>query len=231
MELVKRVWKDPVGSKLIADGILWAVANLFAYFASVKLSHWVNLAFAAVALVLVGFAGIAALVRKRSLASSDTLQVTGSGQAYQIDIHTEEDRPYHELTSETGHVLSTVRVGIRNAGEKTLSNCRVYVERISPLADPPMQNAILLESAVFNLRVDDPEHLVEIAAHWDHMNQFRFSAPVAGGFYEALQYMDDDPKRTFVIRVAARECERSALFEISVNESKRLHLTFLNYLN
>lgn len=230
MEFVTRVWKDSVWSKVIAAGILWELSKLHDHFAVVQLPQWLDRTFSVVELALVAFAGLTFLVRKRSPTSNDTLPTSHGIQRYQIEIHTEEGRPYHDLVLESGHLLSTVRVGIKNVGEKTLSNCRVYVEKVTPPANALVQSAILLENAVFNLRCDDPEELVDVANHWDHFNEFRFSAPGGTGFYESMQYMDGKIKRTFVVRVAARECERSALFEIWADDSKRLHLKFLNYL-
>ncbi|WP_394144567.1 hypothetical protein [Burkholderia multivorans] len=43
--------------------------------------------------------------------------------------------------------------------------------------------------------------------------------------------MDDTTRRTFALRVTATECERSALFEIWADDSKKLHLKFVNYNN
>jgi len=39
---------------------------------------------------------------------------------------------------------------------------------------------ILLDGGGFTLRHDDPEKLIDIAAHWDHVDNFRFNSPVAG---------------------------------------------------
>ncbi|SFC69760.1 hypothetical protein SAMN04515619_111131 [Collimonas sp. OK412] len=70
-----------------------------------------------------------------------------------------------------------------------------------------------------------------IAAHWDNHDKFRFSTPLGGGFFDSTQWMDDNTRRTFAIRVTAMECERSALFEILADESRKLHLKFFNYIN
>ncbi|WP_175874060.1 hypothetical protein [Burkholderia sp. BCC0397] len=244
MGFVARAWKDPVWSKVIATVItaggaafvVW-IGPRFSYilrlvhdwaFIPVQLSRGAVVAWAAITLALAA-AGATLVFRKRQGKPPVAARIDDVAPPHQIEIHTEEAQPYHELTQESGHLLSTVRVGIKNTGTKTLSNCRVYVEKVSPPASPLDSGSILLENAVFNLRTDDPEHLVDVAAHWDHMNQYRFSAPGATGFYEAMQYMDDDRKRTFVIRVTARECERSAIFEIHVDKSRRLHLKFVAY--
>ncbi|WP_336817163.1 hypothetical protein [Burkholderia gladioli] len=230
MEIVVKIWKDPVWSKVIAVGIVWLISKAIDHIAAVQLPEWWDQAFAVVSVAL----GILGAYMSGSRPSTPEAAPASKENArpYQIEIHTEEGRPYHEVTSESNHVLSTVRVGVRNAGEKTLSNCRVYVEKVSPPVNELMtQSPILLENAVFNLRVDDPEQLVEVAAHWDHLGQFRFSAPGGTGFFESMGYMSDGVKRTFAIRVTARECERSALFEIEADSARRLHLKFLNYLN
>ncbi|MFM0382745.1 hypothetical protein [Paraburkholderia dipogonis] len=226
MENVTRVWKDPVRSKVISTGIIWAIVWLDQHFTSVQLPRWLIWASAAVALALVVFAGITHLLRKRASDSINTSPANHGDQPCRIEIYTEGGRPFQESTIESGHVLSTVRVGIKNFGGKTLSNYRVYVEKVSPPDELIPQVSVLLGANVFTLRPDDPEQLVEVAAHWDHMVQFRFSTPAATGFYEALQYLDGQTKRTFVNRVSARECERSALFEIWADDSKKLHLRF-----
>ncbi|WP_063889130.1 hypothetical protein [Burkholderia ubonensis] len=248
MEFVARAWKDPVWSKVIATvittvgaaiigGVVWIGQNFslgLAYawaLAPVQLPRGLMAAWVAITLALAASTMATLVFRKRSSGVADAALTNQGEHDYQIELHTEESQPYHELTHESGHLLSTVRVGIKNAGAKTLSNCRVYVEKVSPPASLLDQGALLLENAVFNLRTDDPERLVDVAAHWEHMNQFRFSAPMAASFFEAMQCMDDGTKRTFMLRVTARECERSAMFEIWADESRRLHLKFLNYVN
>lgn len=230
MELAKRAWRDPVWSKVISAAIIWAIVKFYEFFSSTPLPQWLTWACAGVALALVVVAGITYLRRQLASGASNTAPVSYRDQ-YRIEIHTESGRPYQDSAVESGHVLSTVRVGIKNFGEKTISNCRVYVEKVTPSDELLPQTSMLLGAGIFHLRSDDPEHLVEVAAHWDHMVQFRFSTPAAAGFFEAMQYMDGHTKRTFVIRVSARECERSALFEIWADDSRKLHLKLLNYLN
>lgn len=88
---------------------------------------------------------------------------------------------------------------------------------------------MLLDGTGFQLRHDDPEKLVEIASHRGN-NKFRFSTPIASGFFDTSQWLDDNTRRTFSIRVNATECKRLARFEIWPDESKRLQLKFLNYI-
>jgi hypothetical protein len=128
-------------------------------------------------------------------------------------------------------VLSTVRIGIKNAGGKTLSNCKVYIEKISPPTNSPGGTTLLLEGTGFQLRHDDPEKIIDVAAHWDNNDKFRFSTPIGGGFFDSTQMMDGKTRRTFAIRVTAMECERSALFEILADESRKLNLKLLNDIN
>ncbi|CAE6837201.1 DUF4062 domain-containing protein [Paraburkholderia aspalathi] len=148
-----------------------------------------------------------------------------------IEINTGPTTPYCVTDVRSGHVQSTVRIGIKNTGGKTLSNCKVYIENISPPTNSPGGTTMLLDGTGFQLRHDDPEKHVEIAAHGDNHDKFRFSTPIGGGFFDTAQWMDDNTRRTFAIRVVATECERSALFEIWADESRKLHLKLLNYVD
>jgi hypothetical protein len=148
-----------------------------------------------------------------------------------IEIVTGRTTPYLTTDVHANHVNSTVRLGIKNVGGRTLSNCKVYIENISPPTNSPGGTSLLLDGTGFQLRHDDPQKLVEVAAHWDNHDKFRFSTPIGGGFFDTTQWMDDNTRRTFAIRVVATECERSALFEIWADESRKLHLDFLNYIN
>lgn len=196
----------------------------------IQLLSWEVWLWAAITVFLVVFIA-ATLLRRRSSGDAAVATSPAAALAPKIEIVTGPATPYQVTEVQGGRVLSTVRVGIRNAGGKTLSNCKVYVEKLSPPANLPGGDTQLLEMSAFHLRHDDPEKLMDIAAHWDHVSQFRFSTPISGGFFETANYMEDGVKRTFAVRVSATECERSALFEIWTDESRRLHLKFLNYIN
>lgn len=149
-----------------------------------------------------------------------------------IEVSTAPNAPYHITELQQGHVLSTVRIGVRNAGGKTLSNCKVYVEQINPAPDIPGADRKLLGHGPFRLRYDDPEELVDIAAHWDHIDKFRFSTPLPTGAFPGDPFdLKDVGERTFVVKVVATECERSAQFLVRTDEAKRLHLSFLRYID
>ncbi|CAJ7430962.1 Uncharacterised protein [Burkholderia pseudomallei] len=170
-------------------------------------------------------------VRASSVPAVDRANDGQAVLAPKIEIITEPSAPYQvdEILSE--HVRSTVKIGIRNAGGNTLSNCKVYIEDISPPTNSPGGPTLLLDGSGFQLRYDDPEKLVDVAAHWDNHDKFRFSTPIGGGFFDTTQLMDERTRRTFSIRVAATQCNRSARFEIWADESKKLHLAFLNYID
>ncbi len=51
-----------------------------------------------------------------------------------------------------------------------------------------------------------------------------------GTFGDPFDLKDVGP-RTFVVRAKATECERSAKFELLTDEARRLHLTFLGYID
>jgi hypothetical protein len=146
-----------------------------------------------------------------------------------IEIHTEPAGPYQTTAPQAGRVISRVKIGIKNSGGMTASNCKVFVEKVSPPTNAHPDTALELVGSGFRIRHDDTEQIVEIATHWDHVDTFRFSTPHAGGFAEAHQYLDDRPKRSFIIRVQALECQRSAMFNLWTDDSRRLHLEFVSY--
>jgi len=49
-----------------------------------------------------------------------------------IEIGFRSGAPYEISEIIQGRIKSEVRVGIRNSGDSTLSNCRVYIESVSP---------------------------------------------------------------------------------------------------
>lgn len=195
----------------------------------VQLPQWQLWLWGAVTVFLIVF-GVSSVLRRRT--ANGAVAVSSSAALDpKIEIHTEDRPPYQITDVKGGHVESTVKVGITNAGGKTLSNCKVFIERIAPPTSLPGGESQLLDGSGFHLRHDDPEKLLDIASHWDHIDKFKFSTPMPGGFFNNAVYMEDGVKRTFAVRVVATECERSALFEIETDAAKRLHLKFLNYIN
>lgn len=147
-----------------------------------------------------------------------------------IEIVTGSTPPYNVEEDQHGHRLNTVRIGIRNAGGKTLSNCKVYVEHVTPPSDSGTDRR-LLQGSGFRLRHDDSEELVDIASQWDHMDKFKFSTPVSGGAFVQPYDMKGNGTYTFTVRVNATECERLAKFELEADELKTLSLKFLGYVD
>jgi nucleoside 2-deoxyribosyltransferase len=145
-----------------------------------------------------------------------------------IEIVTGSGAPYNVDENQSGYQLSTVRIGIRNAGGKTLSNCKVYVEQITPPSESGSDRK-LLQGGGFRLRHDDSEQFVDIASHWDHMDKFKFNTPSSGGMFVQTYDMRGNGRYTFLVKVEAIECQRSAKFELVAEETKKLHLKFLGY--
>jgi hypothetical protein len=94
-------------------------------------------------------------------------------RAPKIEICFRSGAPYEISEIIQGRIkseVSEVRVGIRNSGDSPLSNCRVYIESVSP---PPAHvglfPALLDGGSSFVLRHDDPEKLIDVAVHWDHL--------------------------------------------------------------
>jgi hypothetical protein len=51
----------------------------------------------------------------------------------QIEICSKSGAPYEVSDVRSGHVLSTIRIGIKNYGGSPLSNCKVSIEKMSPM--------------------------------------------------------------------------------------------------
>lgn len=218
---------------------LWIAATLLALDGGIKISSpefrshvpafvegaaWAFLPVSFVALGTVVLV-IRALSRPRDLFA---VPITKPGS---IEIFFKSDAPYEVSDVQHHHVLSTVRIGLHNIGGTPLSNCKVYVEKISPEPALPGGLPILLEGGGFTLRHDDPEKLVDIASHWDHVEQYRFNAPLGVGFAETLQFIDDKLPRTIVIKIEASGYQRSATFRIWTDISRALHLEYIGYVN
>jgi hypothetical protein len=149
-----------------------------------------------------------------------------------IEIIFEKHAPYEVSEISHGQILNTVRVGLKNSGWEPASNCKVYIEKISPLPELAGGLPIYLKGD-FILRNDEPEKLIDIASSWGHHSEkFRFSAPIEGGFFaETLNYLDSNIPHTFEIKVQATECQRNATFRIFLDDSKKLHMDFIGYVN
>lgn len=143
-----------------------------------------------------------------------------------IDIRFEPQSPYEINQISHGRGLSTVRIGLKAVGQ-TFSNCLVYVEKIAP--EPPLPGGlpILLSGDAAILRPDDPEILIDVASQWDHVEKYRFTAPLPP-MDSHLWYIADEPSRLIEIKVVARtganDFQKTALFKIWVDGSKHLHL-------
>jgi len=115
-------------------------------------------------------------------------------------------------------------LGLKAVG-RPFFNCSIFIEKIVPEANIVGGLPIRLEGSGFDLRPDEPEKLLDIAYQWEHMNQFRFSAPIAPAYGGALNYLEDSIERTIEIRIAVgREFQKTATFKIWTDESKKLHL-------
>jgi hypothetical protein len=115
-------------------------------------------------------------------------------------------------------------LGLKAVG-RPFFNCSIFIEKIVPEANIVGGLPIRLEGSGFDLRPDEPEKLLDIAYQWEHMNQFRFSAPIAPAYGGALNYLEDSIERTIEIRIAVgREFQKTATFKIWTDASKKLHL-------
>lgn len=152
-----------------------------------------------------------------------------------IEFSTGPNAPYHDVErTEGGQSRSVVRIGVRNTGGKTLSNCQIYVDRVDPPSPHPRNGPYLLNTGKFQLRSDDPERLVDVAVRWNYRDAFKFDVPPPSGSFAGATSpydMAGGGPRTFVVSAIATECRRKARFQIVTDESSVLHLTFLNYID
>jgi hypothetical protein len=135
-------------------------------------------------------------------------------RAPKIEICFRPGAPYEISEIIHGRVKSAVRIGIRNSGGSPLSNCRVYIESVAP---PPALVGLfpaLLDGGSFVLRHDDPEKRIDVAFHFDHVKQYRFSTPIGGLLSaESLNYMNETEQRAFVIKFVATECQKNEFIQ------------------
>ena len=183
------------------------------------LPPWIGVPILIVGLFLIGYD------MRRAKTAVDPVAIQKAGT---IEICFRPGAPYEISEIIQGRVRSAVRIGIRNSGGSPLSNCKVYIESVSP---PPAHVGLfpaLLDGGSFVLRHDDPEKLIDIALYWNHLKQYRFSTPV-GGFIsaESLNYMNETEQRDFVIKFVATECQKSTMFKILVDETKKLRLQYI----
>lgn len=192
-DIAKDVTKGVVSTGILgAIGLFWqhfyGSTPESAYqkaFAPVVLSQWQVWLWAAITVFLVAFSA-ATLLRRRS-SDSETPCVSRAALDPKIEIRTDSAPPYHVADVKSGHVESTVKVGIVNAGGGTLSNCKVYIEKISPPTNSPGGTTLLLDGSGFQLRHDDKEKLIEVAVHWDHHDKFRFRSCASTPYASRLQ--------------------------------------------
>lgn len=232
-DAVKKIWRDPVWSNVIASVFLlcvpyfWPAARRFLK-SSTEVPNWL---FIVILLVLILAYRIARTYKKAVDQSPSHASAAQENTAPQIEIHHKSASPYEVSEILHHHVLSTVRIGITNAGGRAISNCKVYIEKIVP--EPPLPGGlpILLDGAGFTLRHDDPEKYIDVASHWDHMDKFKFSTPNVGGFAETQSYFESKQPLKITIKVVAVECQRCALFRIWTDDTKTMHLQFISYVS
>ena len=235
--MFKKIWRDPVGSNAIGSIIAAAFIAFVSYLAlhffritkaflesTANVPNWLLVSI--LVPVIAAYALLAEARRRKGIPDRSSPPPSLASPP-QIEIRHHPESPYEITEIQRHHVLSTVRIGITNLGGRPLSNCKVYVEKIAP--DPSISLPILLDGAGFMLRHDDPEKLVDIAAQWDHIDKFRFSAPLGGGFADAASYIASGQARTITIKVIAVECQRSASFKLWTDAEKAMHLEFLGY--
>jgi hypothetical protein len=178
------------------------------------------------AAISVGFAfGIQWVNSKQAALTTSSPDRTAQPSA-DLEIRFKPASPYEVSEISRGHGLSTIKIGLKAVG-KTFSNCQIYIEKMAPAPPMPGGFPILLLDNAPMLRPDDPETLIRVASKWDHVGKYRFTAPLPP-MDSSSWYIDDNPPRLVEIKVTARydagDFQKTALFRIRVDESKKLHL-------
>jgi hypothetical protein len=210
--------EDKIGIALALVGLVGGGALFVLPHPLSDIIGWSLIAIGAIGLVALGIYHVAS---SRFSRQNKPLPSTTSPK---LDVRFEPWAPYQTAEISHGHTLSTVRIGLVSSDGLTITNCKVYVEKIAP--ELPMVGGlpILLSDQNFRIRHDDPETLVDIASHWDHMDKFRFKSP-HGGFAETLNYIDDKQSRTIELRIKGQpEYEKSVTFRLWTDENRKLHM-------
>jgi hypothetical protein len=184
---------------------------------------WLRWAILAAGIAMIMSPLIEAGLRKL-IPSSMRYRIAKTRDLTPLEMRYEPRSPYQSSEIIIGRTLNTVRVGLK-ALHRTLSNCRIYIDKISPV--PPILGGfpILLSSVDF-LRPDDPEKLIDIASQWDHVDKWKFSTqPPSGGFLSSskLQYIDDGIFNIEIKIHFGTGLQKSQLFRIWT-ENKQLHM-------
>ena len=136
---------------------------------------------------------------RKVLNPSRTIPAIGSPKAIvpapRIEIIFESRDPY-EVTEIAGSVvMSRVRIGIKNSGGSTLSNCVVQIDKIVPLPNLYGGLPMRLQLDGSTLRHNDKERWVEVAYLTKGYHQFCFAVPDTGGFGEARNFIDTNERK------------------------------------
>lgn len=141
----------------------------------------------------------------------------------EIEIIMHEGAPYEVTGESDGKTLSKIRMGIRNFGDSTITDCKVYIDAIDPMPAAIELPIVLHEGLEMPYRY--PEVLVDIASQWTHTNQYRFSSE------EPSDDLDDETPRTIVVKAEAAQCRRGASFRIWTDKEKRMHIRLISHID
>jgi hypothetical protein len=81
----------------------------------------------------------------------------------------------------------------------------------------------------FTLRGDDSERMVDVAYGKVGVGQFRFAAPMVGGY--GREFSSQSRPLDIETRVQAAECQKGAHFKPWADENDHLRVKFVNYLD
>lgn len=149
---------------------------------------------------------------------------TPSSLLPKIEIMSAGGAPYEMMQMVGERTRSYVKIGLKNGGDITVSNCAVTIEKVIP--DVFRAAPIKLEAPEFNLRHDDPEKFIEVAEYWGHAGKIRF-CELPSTFSGPRTYFDAGQRYQILVKVRASETTRSALFDLWVDPSSQLRLQFV----
>jgi len=146
-----------------------------------------------------------------------------------IEIRHKIGEPYEKTEIKSDKIRSTVSIGLKNIGGKTLSNCRVTIDKILPPHPHIHDQVMMLGNTLQTIRMDDPEIYIGVCEYWSHINKFRFLLNEGGlvGPFE-LNWIDAIEERMIVIKATSEETHKTSVFKISLDENKILRMKFVS---
>ena len=211
----------------VVDNIEEAIGLKAAHMIAVALSHIIPIGIG-VAIVL----AIWHVAFREGRKSNVDVTSTANGYAiHSVEFLCRSEPPYEITSISNGQINRSLRIGIKNTGRSAISNCRVYVDKISPPTNMAGGDTLQIDGTGFTLRPGDPEKLIDVANKWGHSKTYRFSF-ISGGFHDSNSDLNPEVDRFFNIKLVSSEITVAALFKICKDRNEdALRIVFLNYVS